>query len=349
MAGIVYSKMVGKNDPMYGKIETPIKMLIENESNQCEKEKSVTKALYNIEKSNRFGETILGQSDFDTFQSVVEGQGAENDNIETTYKKFVEHITFMKEFTITAEMVEDAKMGIALESKSKPKAFIRSYYKTQNKLAAQALINATNPSFVFNKATVDLTVGDGLAMFHKSHAYHTEKMKKYTQANRFCAADMTSSASAFESSLNYFANRMRNFKDDNGEMMGYTADTLVIPGNRPAFEALAKKVIGTERTAGGDYNDINLQYGNWTIIVLNEWTPDTDKFMIMSREANKNLLGNLFFNRKKLDITNWVDNHTRNLIWNGRCRFGVGFGTWKHMMLCETGADVAGCEKVTIG
>lgn len=348
MAGIIYSKMVGKNDPMYGKIETPIKMLIENESNQCEKEKTVTKALFNIEKSSRFGETILGQSDFDTFKAVEEGQGAENDTIETTYKKFIEHITFMKEFTITAEMVEDAKMGIALESKSKPKAFVRAYYKTQNKIAAQALINATKNSFIFNNANVDLTVGDGLSLFHKAHPYHTEKMKKFTQANRFCAADMTSSADAFESALNFFANRMRNFKDDNGEVMGYTADTLVIPGNRPGFEALAKKVIGTERVAGSNNNDINLQYGNWNIVVLNEWTPDTDKFMIMSREANRNLLGNLFFNRKPLDIQNWVDNHTRNLIWNGRCRFGVGFGTWKHMMLCETGTGISGCEEVTI-
>ena len=45
MAGIIYSKMVGKNDPVYGKIETPVKMLIENESNACEKRKSITKAL----------------------------------------------------------------------------------------------------------------------------------------------------------------------------------------------------------------------------------------------------------------------------------------------------------------
>ena len=351
MAGIVYSKMVGKNDPMYGKIETPIKMLIENESNLCEKERSVTKALYNIEKSNRFGETILGQSDFDTFQAVSEGQGAPNDNIETTYKKFIEHITFMKEFTITAEMVEDAKMGIALEAKSKPKAFIRAYYKTQSKIASMALINAINGSFTFNKAVVDLTVGDGLSLFHNAHSYHTEKMqsaKNKTQANRFCAADMTSSADAFETALNYFANRMRNFRDDNGEVMGYTADTIIIPGNRPRLEAIAKKVIGTERAAGSNNNDINLQYGNWDIVVLNEWTPGDDKFMIMSREANRNLCGNLFFNRQPLNIVNWVDNHTRNLIWNGRCRFGVGFGTWKHIMLCESGENVSGCEKVTL-
>lgn len=221
---IVYSKMVGKNEPMYGKIETPIKMLIENESNQCEKEKSITKALFNIEKSSRFGETILGQSDFDTFKAVSEGQGAENDSIETTYKKFIEHITFMKEFTITAEMVEDAKMGIALEGKSKPKAFIRSYYKTQNKIAMQAMINATKKSFNFNNAVVDLTVGDELPLFHKSHKYFTEKMKKFTQANRFgvnITADEFVSPSNFESILGEASVLMQNFKDENGEQMGY--------------------------------------------------------------------------------------------------------------------------------
>ena len=55
--------------------------------------------------------------------------------------------------------------------------------------------------------------------------------------------------------------------------------------------------------------------------------------MIMSSEANKNLSGNMFFNRVPLTVSNWVDNHTGNYIWNGRCRFGVGFGTYKHIML----------------
>ena len=348
MAKVIYSKLVGTNDPMYGKIETPVKMLIENESNQCEKERTVTKALFNIEKSNRFGETIVGQSDFDTFQATVEGAGAENDTVETTYKKFIEHIAFMKEFTITAEMVEDAKMGIGLETKSKPKAFVRSYYKTQNKLAALALVNGIKKNFVFNKATVDTTAPDDLPLFHAAHPYHTDKMDGKTQAIRFCGKDITASSENFEKALNLFANRMRNFKDENGEVMGYTADTIIIPGNRPGLEAIAKKVVGTERTAGGNNNDINLQYGNWNIVVLNEWTPDEDKFMIMSSEANKSLLGNLFFNRIPLTIKNWVDNHTSNLIWNGRCRFGVGFGTWKHIMLCENGENIEGCEAVTV-
>ena len=81
MSNFIYSKMSGKNDPMFGKFEHPIKALIENESNACEKRKGVLDFLYNVEKSNRYAETIIGESDFDTFQSVKEGQGAENDNV----------------------------------------------------------------------------------------------------------------------------------------------------------------------------------------------------------------------------------------------------------------------------
>ena len=65
--------------------------------------------------------------------------------------------------------------------------------------------------------------------------------------------------------------------------------------------------------------------------------------MIMSSEANKNLGGNMFFNRVPLTVSNWVDNHTGNYIWGGRCRFGVGFGTYKHIMLAvESSSAVSG-------
>ena len=63
------------------------------------------------------------------------------------------------------------------------------------------------------------------------------------------------------------------------------------------------------------------------------WQPADNRVMIMSSEANKNLAGNMFFNRVPLTVSNWVDNHTGNYIWNGRCRFGVGFGSYKHILL----------------
>ena len=331
---VVFSKMEGTNDVLFGKFEHPIRALIENESNICEKQKGILEFLYNVEKSNRYSETVVGQDDFDTFQSAKEGQGAENDSISPTFSKTISHIPFMKEFTVTREMADDSQFGIGANIKNLPKNFVRAYYKTRNKIAAWALINGTSTSGTFNKATVDLSTGDKLALFHKAHTYAS---RSGTQSNYYVngtASSMLTSAT-IENTLNTLANKMRNIKDENGEAMGYIADVVIIPCNRPGLEAVVKKCIGSERAVGSNNNDINTQYGNWTLVVLPGWEVSSDKIMIMSSEANKNLLGNMFYNRISLDVKSWVDGHTRNYIWNGYCRFGVGFNTWKHIMLFD--------------
>lgn len=342
MSNFVYSKMVGTNDPVYGKFEHPIKALIENESNACEKRKSILDVLFNVEKSNRYAETIMGQTDFDLFQSAKEGQGAENDSIETTFKKTIEHVAFMKEFTITKEMIDDAKFGIGSDIKRLPKNFVRAYYKTRVQLAAWALINGTKSEGTFAKAKIDLTCQDGLPLFNKAHKYSSEKMKKVTESNYFYG-DLCSTSAKLEEVLGVLANKVRNFKDENGETNDYIADYIIIPCNRPKLEAMVKKVVGSERTVGSDHNDINTQYGNWTVVVLPNWTTNDDRFMVMSSEANENLMGNMFYNRVALDITSDIDKHTRNYFWNGYCRFGVGFNSWRHIALAvNSSTEVTG-------
>ena len=136
-------------------------------------------------------------------------------------------------------------------------------------------------------------------------------------------------------------------KDENGEPLGYTADTLILPGNRPMVEIIAKKVCGSVSALGNGFNDINLHFGNWNIIVLPTWSSTTDSCMIMSSEANKNLSGNMFFNRVPLTVSNWVDHHTGNYIWNGRCRFGIGFGSYKHILFAtDSATSVSGATKL---
>lgn len=338
MANIIYAKSSGVNDAALGKLETPIKMYIEKESDKYEKKSSFLKKVYNIEKSNNFGETITAQSSFGPFQAMKEGQGPENDSVGETYRKFIEHITFGKEFTITKEMVEDAKLGVASNLKRQPRMFVEAYYKTMEQIGAQALIHGTGTSMTYGKATVDLSTYDGLPLFHKSHKFYTPAMAKKSQGNYFYG-DITSSASVFEEALAILANKQRNMLDENGEPLEYISDTILIPSNRPKLEMMVKKVVGTERAAGSDWNDINTQYGNWNLVVVPGWRCETDKIMVMSSEANKNLQGNMFFNRVPLTINNWQDNHTWNYIWNGRCRFGVGFGTYKHILLCDISAN----------
>ena len=167
---IVYSKNGGVNNGAFGKIETPIKMIIEHESDLLTKKGGICSWLFNVEKSSRFGETIIGQNEFDVFKAANEGAGAENDTIEETYRKFIEHIQFMKEFTITAEMMEDANYGVAADAKRRAENFTRAYYKTINKICEQALINGTSEKAGFARATLDLTTADNVPLFSSSHS-----------------------------------------------------------------------------------------------------------------------------------------------------------------------------------
>ena len=338
---IVYSKSTGFNNSAIGKLETPIKMIIEHESDLLTKKGGICSWLFNVEKSSRFGETIVSQNEFDVFKAANEGSGAELDTVKETYTKFIEHIQFMKEFVITAEMMEDANFGVAQDAKRRAENFTRSYHKTINKLCEAALIGATEKSARFAKATLDLTTGDGNPLFSSAHTYGLNKgeQSNYFWGNIFSGGtERTRSTAAFEEALGELSVKLRNMKDDNGEILGYTADTLILPGNRPAAEIIAKKVCGSEGTLGSANNDINLHFGNWNIIILPNWQTEDDRVMIMSSEANKNLSGNMFFNRVPLTVSSWIDHHTGNYIWNGRCRFGVGFGSYKHILLAVDSA-----------
>ena len=343
---IVYSKSSGLTPGAYGRLETPIKMVIEHESDILTKKGGICSWLFNVERSNKFGETIIGQNEFDVFNAALEGAGAENDTVVETYRKFIEHIQFMKEFTVTAEMMEDAGYGVAQDTKRRAENFTRAYYKTINKICEFALANGTSAEGVFAKARLDLTSPDGLPLFHSEHTYGTTE-KSGIQSNFFwgdifksgAANGRTAKAEVFEEALAALSTKIRNMKDENGDILGYTADTIILPGNRLVSESIAKKVCGTEFTLGNANNDINLQYGNWNIVIMPNWQTEDDRVMIMSSEANKNLAGNMFFNRVPLTVTNWVDHHTGNYIWNGRCRFGVGFGSYKHILLAVDSAS----------
>ena len=326
-------------------------MLIEHESDLLTKQGGICDWLFNVEKSSKFGETVAGHNEFDVFKAAPEGSGAELDTLANTYSKFIEHIQFMKEFVITAEMMEDAVNGIAADAKRRAQNFTRSYYKTINKICEAALINGTSDTFDFSGATIDTTTYDDIPLFSSSHAWGGAQGASGNQSNYYygdvfstgASGARLTSAEAFEEALSELSVKLRNMKDENGEILGYTADTLILPGNRPKIEAIAKKVCGSAGALGNGYNDINLHFGNWNVVILPNWQATDDRVMIMSSEANKNLSGNMFFNRVPLTISNWVDNHTGNYYWNGRCRFGVGFGTYKHILLAvDSAATVEG-------
>lgn len=347
---IIYTKNTGASAVSTSKLETPIKMIIQHESDLITRKGGICDSLFNIEKSNRFGETIVGGNEFSLFAATEEGMAAEDNPITGGYEKFIEHIQFMKEFAISAEMMEDANYGIAADAKRRAENFTRAYYKTINKICETALAMGTSANATYANASLDLTAPDGLPLFHASHKWGTTGGTNGTQSNYFYGdifckgTDRAYSEAAFEEALYNLSVKLRNMKDESGESLGYSADTVVLPGNKPMAELIAKKVLGGECNHG---DCCGVQFGEWKVVVLPGWQPTHDSVMVMSSEANKNLAGNMFFNRIPLTVTSWIDNHSGNYIWNGRCRFGVGFGNYKHILLAvDSASAVSGATKM---
>ena len=334
---IIYSKGSGTNNAAIGKLETPIKMVIERESSLLAQKGGICDWLFNVEDSNRFGETIIGQTDFSIFQATPEGDTASQDTMREFGSKFIEHIQYTKEFAISAEMMEDANYGLAADARRRAESFVRAYHRTRNKICELALCHGDSDTLDYAGAEIDLTCMDGKPLFNNSHKYGTNGKQSnffFGQYTNFGDEDNTKrDPSRFAEVLYSLSHKLRMMKDDNGEVLGYTADTIILPGNNPKLEATVKAVCGSDKAPFSTDNSINLHYGNWNIVVLPNWYSSRDAFMLMSSEANKNLCGNMFFNRVPLTVSNWVDHHTGNYIWNGRCRFGVGFGNYKHILL----------------
>ncbi len=351
----IYSKSSGLNNAAIGKLETPIKMIIEHESTLLEQQGGPCSWLFNVEKSNKFGETIINQTAFDVFKPTDEGAAAETDTVIESGKKFIEHVQFTKEFVITAEMMEDAAYGVAPEAKRRAQYFTRAYYKTVNKLCTDALASGALASFTFAGKSIDTTTFDGKPLFHNKHSWGHSSKSSGEQSNYYygdlinTGSSRTLDASVFPEALYALSDKVRNMLDENGEPLGYTADTLVIPGNRPKLEKIVKTVCGSEKITGSGNNDINLHFGNWNVVVLPYWQATDDRMIVMSSEANKNLAGNMFFNRVPLTVNNWVDYQTGNYIWNGRCRFGVGFGSYKHaILMVDSASATTNADKLAV-
>jgi len=346
MAVIVRNQI---NSDMWNEWATILNAAIYDADVQKNNYDDLVNALAIVQSSKRWGEkstTIGGLGDY---QTKVEGADAAYDYFVEGYSKFIEHITFAKSVSISKEMVDDNQIA---EMKSKAINLVQSYKRTRAKLLSLALttsVGSTKTLDFGGKSNIDISCADNLALFNTSH---TLKNSPRASASTLPAGAITSSvlpgvgvietqsnlfSNAFGSDatvLNKLANVMRNFKDDGGEPLGIEADTVVVPGNRPVLEDMVKRIIGSDGEVGSNNNDINTQRGKWKLVVDYLWTPDSgNPYIIMSSQGNKQLMGTRLYDRTILDVENEVKTESRNLVYNGFARIGVGFTNWRHVLM----------------
>lgn len=283
-----------------------------------------------IEKSSkRWGEKSITMGGLGDFQAKTEGAAATQDDYEQGYEKFVEHATFALEVEISKELKDDNMIDTA---RQKTINLVQAYKRTRARLTTQAITGAVGAatSISFNGATIDITTGDGKALFNEAHTL--KSVVGTTQCNFF--SDVLGSTTVV---LNKASNKMRNFKDDKGNVLGFMPDTVILPGNDPEYEDFVKRVIGSDGEVGTNNNDINTQRGKWKYVVDPEWTPTISStnhpVILLSSEAMKALQGTKFYDRTKLDIMTDVDVHSRNLTYNGFARMSITHPNWRHVMM----------------
>ena len=325
---IIVSKSSNLNDDLWNEWSDQLVAVLQDTDTEKNNADDFVNKVFNVKKSTKFGEKTTGLTEFADFDIVAEGGSAVLDDVQEGFAKLIEHKAFMKKFVLTAEMAEDSQIDLM---KAKATNFVKSYKRSRAQYASNAL-TAQGSTFSFGgKADLDRTTGDGKALFATDHPF---KKGAGTQSNVF-----TNAFGSDTTILNRLANIGRNYKNSSGIAMGYTFDTIIIPSNVPALEDTIKKIIRTDLMVGSQLNDVNTQKGLWELVVDPFWQVAEGKapYILMSSDANKEMLGNLFYDRIPLTMKDKVDIDTHNYEWSGRARFSVGFSNWSHVIL--GGAD----------
>ena len=322
MANITFSEASGLQDSIYGKSQAPIRMFLEKRGEAFEQQ-SIVKELFDVESSTHYGEKFTTMTAMEGFQPVGENGSYPMDGMQEGFSKTMEHMVWKNSFTLSREIVDDAKL---MDLKKQPAAFIAGYYRTREKFGAALFGTAITGGTTTNFRGVSFatTTSDKKCLFAKDHP-SVLKTNKGTQSNQFSDAFSDDALAAMETA-------MQNFKGDNDEILDVSPDTIVIPNDYKLKKAVFS-AIGADKDPDTANNGFNYIYGRWNVIVwpyLNEFiTAGTSPWILMDSKYNKEVGGAIWLDRKTLEVKSRIDEGNDANVWSGYARFTAGFNDWR--------------------
>ena len=322
MANITFSEASGLQDSIYGKSQAPIRMFLEKRGEAFEQQ-SIVKELFDVASSTHYGEKFTTMTAMEGFQPVGENGNYPMDGMQEGFSKTMEHMVWKNSFTLSREIVDDAKL---MDLKKQPAAFIAGYYRTREKFGAALFGTAITGGTTTNFRGVSFatTTADNKCLFAKDHP-SVLKTNKGTQSNQFSDAFSDEALAAMETA-------MQNFKGDNDEILDVAPDTIVIPNDYKLKKAVFS-AIGADKDPDTANNGFNYIYGRWNVIVwpyLNEFiTSGTSPWILMDSKYNKEVGGAIWLDRKTLEVKSRIDEGNDANVWSGYARFTAGFNDWR--------------------
>lgn len=317
---ITFSESSEMNNSIYGKCQAPVRMFLEKRGEQFEQQ-SVIKDLFLMGVSQNFGDQMTAMTAMDGFQPVGENGAYPTDGMQEGYSKMLVYETWKNSFSISQEMVEDAKL---LDMKKQPEAFLTSYHRTRELFGAALYGGAIKgqKSVKFRGRNFDIAGADGVSLFHTEHA---PKVKGAKQSNKFSDAFSVDALGRAESAMHLF-------RGDDDNILDVAPNTILIPEDAD----LKKEVfaaIGADKDPVSANNAFNYQYGRWNVIVwsyLNQFvTPGTKPWILLDTTYNQTYGGAVWNDRIKLTVRSEIDKGTDANVWKGRSRFNATFNDWR--------------------
>lgn len=327
MSGIVFAKNSGLNNEVFGKSAEPIKAIIVEGVESWEKKSLIEKIFY-MDTTNNFAEKYATMTAIGNFKNVGENGAAPKSSMQMGYVKVIEPETWKNSLEITAEMMEDEKLG---DVKNAARRFTQSFGRTRENFAATLLANGMNKTMVHDGVTYEIACADGTPMFNAAHPSKTQGTK-YTQSNLF-------KGEFSEEIMDKMQEMMQKFTDDDGNLLSVQPNTIIIP-NVGSLKRKVFAAVGSELDPESNNNAWNFQCGLWNILVWNE-LPNTINgkpyFFMADSDYMQDYECMPWLDRLKLKVRQYVDNNTDAHVFSGRSRFGAGFNNWRGIALCGAG------------
>lgn len=333
---IIFSEASGLNDSIYGKVQAPIQMFLEQRAEAFES-KSMLGEFFVMGKSDNFGDLITGMTAMDDFQPGVENGNYPATSTQEGYKKLLEYPEWRQSFAISKKMIEDGKL---MDLNKKPGAFIKAFNRTREGFGAALFGGAVQrkQKVKFNGMEFDVTGADGVPLFHTAHK---PKVKGAVQSNLFSDAFSADALDRAEAA-------MQQFKGDNGELLNVAPTTIAI-ANTPALKRKVFEVIGADLDPNTANNGFNFQVGRWNVKIwnyLNQFLgEDAEPWMLLDDALNEEVGGAVWNDRVPLSVHSYINQDNDANVWKGRARFNACFNDFRFSCL---GGVKGGTELATL-
>jgi hypothetical protein len=328
MAGHTITEISGLMDSVYGKSAYPIAKIIDDYGASRSKDERLA-AIFSIEKSDHFAESVKSIAGFDGFMPVPENGAYPKDGAQESYTKIFEHVEWKDSFSVSRALVEDDRIG---EMKRLATKFVGGFNATREKFGASlfgaALGGVTDPSYKGVKFPAYGASADGRPLFDKLHPSKSKPSLK--QSNVFNNLFSQTALSKIQSA-------MVDFRDDNGEILEIVPDTIILPNDAEAIQTVLG-VVNAFSQPNTSNNDWNYHYGAWNVIIwpkLNQFIPSGTAasgafpYVILATDYNQAASGAVWYDREPLSVKPYEDRNTDAAVWPGRARFSAGFHDWR--------------------